>query len=311
MRISNRKILDGHAADRDDRGVSIHLRNRLTLLCSCIVVCMLLSQTGCQLFRRASAPKNLAPVLFPQTPSQQQLLGGIANNARRVRQLSSTVKINMDGAPKLKGSLQLERPRRLRVKAGLLGVSELGVDVGSNDDLFWVWTKVNLPNQRPAIFYAAHEAFRRSNSHLRQAIPLEPVWLIEALGLIEFEPGDVHKGPFPTPEGRLRLLTTRMTPRGPQTRVSLVNRQGLIEQQSMYDADNQLIAYSNSLEYKTYASESVSLPQKIEMHVFQQGQDVKMIVESGDYQINSLYGDPQRMWAMPDPRGVEKIDIAE
>lgn len=278
-----------------------------------LMVC--LTQPGCQIFSRFGGKVDTVPILYNQLPSQQELLANLNARASRVSQLNSSVAVTMPGAPKIKGTLQVEYPDRMRMKAGLMGVSEMGVDVGSNAEHFWIWSKAALPGQPPAMYYASHEAFARSP--VRQAIPLEPRWLIDALGLIKFRPSDVHHGPVMAADGRMKLFTVRQTPTGPQTLVTLLSvSTGLIEQQAAYDSSNQLIAYTNSSNYRNYAEHQISLPQRIEMHMIQpDGQDVTLVADLGNFSIGTptvkaLYGDPIQMWAMPDPAGVPKIDLA-
>lgn len=289
----------------------------LNIVSRLVFIAMLITtQPGAQIFRgfggfgKKEAP---IPVVFSKTPTQAELLKVLADRNTRFRQLSSNVKISLDGIPKLRGTMQMELPRRLRVKAGVMGVS--GVDVGSNDDLFWVWTKVNLPNQRPTIFHATHEGFRANQSALRQAIPLEPVWLIEGLGLLQFEPTDTHQGPFVTPEGFLELYTTRQTDTGKTLRVTTVHRQqGIVLQQALYvkrdEVSYDLIAYTVSKDYKSWPDRGISLPQKIEMHLFQNGQAAgKMVIEPSDYRFDSLHGAPAQMWGLPQADGVDSVDL--
>jgi len=264
-------------------------------------------------FSKLFKKEDPLPVVFNRTPTQAELVQHITNNNSKFRQLSSDLVVSLDGTPKLRGTMQLELPRQMRIKAGVIGMS--GVDVGSNDENFWVWTKVRLPNQKPAIFHASHEGFKNANSSVRQAIPLEPVWLLEGLGLIQFEQTDVHRGPSVTPEGHLRLTSFRQTPRGINARVVLVHaKHGTVLQQALYVSQNsnsqyKLIAYTDSMDYKYFPKQGTSLPEKIEMHLFQNGQQAKMIIEASDFQFNSLYGDPYQMWAMPTPQGVQAIDL--
>lgn len=261
-------------------------------------------------FFKVGWKKDPLPVVFNRTPTQAELVQHITNNNSQFRQLSSDLVVSLDGAPKLRGTMQLELPRRLRIKAGVLSMNSLGVDVGSNDQDFWVWTKVNLPNQKPAIFHSSHEGFKNANSRVRQAIPLEPVWLLEGLGLIQFEQGDIHKGPDITREGYLRLFTIRQTPTGRKVRVMLIHpKHGTVLQQALYDDQNQLLAYTDSMDYKSFSKQGAALPEKIEMHLFQNGQETKMVIEASDFQFDSLYGDPNQMWSMPKPNGVQAIDL--
>lgn len=288
-----------------------------TALVRCVVVVFLslvmLTQSGCQIFRRAgtsSAPIPLRQQI--QLPSQQQLLAALKSRSDSVRQLNSRVTVSLPGAPKIKGTLQVEFPDRMRMKAGVMGASELGVDVGSNAQEFWIWSKAHLPGQPPAFYHANHLAFARSP--IRKSIPLEPKWLIEAIGLPHFSPTDVHYGPTQTPDGRMKLFTVHRTAGGRQTRATLLaGGTGLVEQQAIYDANNRLIAYTNSTDYKIYPDENLSLPQKVELNVLQpDGQMMKIKIDMGTFSINSLYGDPNKMWAKPTPPGgVRNIDLTQ
>ena len=267
-----------------------------------------------QLFKawgRSSGSAKSIPTAFNATPTQGQLLQHLARSTAAVKQVDASISVSMAGAPKLKGTLQIERPLRLRLKAGVLGVDQMGVDVGSNNDLFWIWTRVPIPGQAPTLMFAYHEQFKRSSGALRQAIPLEPSWLINALGLVEFSPNDFHEGPTTTPQGRLRLVTVSNAPAGRQYRITIIDPQsGLIEQQSIYDEKRNLVAYTNSTRYQFYPQHSVSLPNKIEMHLFTEGQEQKLTLTTAQFNINSLFGDPNRMWAMPQPANVQRIDLS-
>ena len=276
-----------------------------------LLALILTTQTGCQLFGGFGKRIPVAPVVFRNTPTKDQLIQTLNAQSSAVRQLSTKVKVAMDGMPKLRGTLQMERPGRMRLKAGLLGVSEMGVDVGSNDQLFWVWVRASIPGERPAIYYAKHDQWQ--NSPIQRSLPLDPAWLIDGTGLAEFKPTEQHEGPFSDGDGRLKLITFRQTGSGRQTRVTLIDpKSAQIEQQAVYDANNRLLAYTNSTDYRVHQETGVNLPHRIEMHVYQNGgQEVKMVVEAADYSINALYGDPQKMWGMPTPGDVPAINLAE
>lgn len=284
-----------------------------------VVVCAffylsLCSPVDAQWFKRLSRPAaNPIPIAFNGMPTQDQLLQRLATQTASVKQVDASVSVALKGAPKLKGTIQIERPMRLRLKAGVLGADQLGVDVGSNDELFWIWTRVPIPGQAPTLMYAFHEQFKRSSGAARQAIPLEPSWLISALGLVEFSKDDFHQGPLTTAQGRLKLITVSNADSGRQYRITIINAQhGLIEQQSIYDENRNLIAYTNSTGYKFYPEHNISLPNKIEMHLFTaDGQEQQLTVTTNGFNINSLFGDPQRMWTMPQPANVQKIDLSQ
>ena len=258
-----------------------------------------------------SAPANNIPAAFNAPPNQQQFLRWVVQHTANVKQVDARIQVSMTGTPKLRGSIQIERPNRMRLKAGVLGMNEMGVDVGSNDELFWIWTRVALPGQSPTLMWANHDSFRQSTSEIRKAVPLEPEWLIDALGLVDFSTYQSHSQPTPQPGGRMQMISSRMSADGKQYRVTVFDaRRGIIEQQSVYNQQGQLIAFTNSSDHVFYPQHNISLPRKIELHLFQNGQEITMLVTTDSYKINSLYGDPNLMWQMPDPGDVQRINLA-
>ncbi len=276
-----------------------------------ILACLLLlvAQTGCQVFHRFRAQESV-PVVFQAAPDQYDLLQHLQSQSDRAQQIEADVKVSMDGMPSLRGTMVVERPYNLRLKAGLMGLTEMGVDVGSNEELFWVWSKVPTMNSPGAIYYARHSEYQASS--MRQAIPLEPSWIIDALGLVNFSPADQHTGPFPRSDGQLEIRSTIATPQGPTIRVCVVDpKRGYISQQAFYDKNNQLVAYLNSTCYQYEPESGVSLPRHIELFVRQaDGKTMKLAIDANSYRVNSIYGDRARLWSMPNPGDVQMVDIA-
>ena len=286
-----------------------------------IVVLLLLPQNASgQFFSKLWKKPNPIPILFQQTPNQQQLLNALNSRYQSVRQLSSSISVSIDGMPtKIKGTLQVEFPDRMRLKAGVMGVSEFGIDVGSNENDFWIWSKAALPGQPPAFYFANHQAFKQSSIH--QQLPLDPKQLVDALGLVAFAPNQEHRGPAVNADGRLQLVTVTQTHSGNQYRSTLINAAtGLIEQQAIYSANMARIAWSNSVDYRNYpigqTGNSISLPQRVEIHMDMKDQagkiqTQKITVDLGTFSIDSLYGDPRKMWEMPDGGRTQKINLAQ
>jgi hypothetical protein len=247
--------------------------------------------------------------VFQQPPSQIQLVEAINSRARQVEQLQANIRLEADGMPKLRGTLQLERPDRLRLKAGLMGVSELGVDLGSNSELFWVWAKAVMPGQTPAIYFARHSELRRQVN--RAAIPIEPQWIFDALGLSEFGPDEQVRGPYAGWGEMVTLVSTRPSNAGPITRTTLVDpKTASIYQQAFYDSSNRLIAYADAINHRRYDELGISLPHRVELVVLDAGRrQNRLVVETGDYKINALYGDPDKMWSMPAADGVPRVNL--
>ena len=88
----------------------------------------------------------------------------------------------------LTGNIAVEGPRNFRLTAGALGMTE-EADFGSNPDWFWFWIR---RSQAPFVFRARHDDMQHSEM-LRQAIPFQPDWLIEALGVVRIDPKQVTR----------------------------------------------------------------------------------------------------------------------
>jgi hypothetical protein len=273
---------------------------------------LMVTQTGCHVFRGFGTRPAPVPVVFNTPPAQTDLLAKLNEHASRVKQLQSNVMIELPGSPRLNGTLLLERPDRLRMKAGVAGMTELGFDIGSNSEVFWLWNKASVPGQPPpAIHYARQSDYHRIQQ--MAALPLEPQWIIDATGVVEFSPDEVHQGPYTGQDGRMRINTLRRTPDGHVTRVAVIDpKTALIMQQALYDSANRLIGYTNASNFEYFAEQQVSLPRRIEIHLTsQQDEDIKLVINATQFRINSFYGNPDQTWSMPTPDGVPLINLAE
>lgn len=266
--------------------------------------------SGCQIFTRFRHDALNAPAILEKSASLDQLIAAVRAQSERVNQLKTDVRVSAPGTPTLRGDLQIERPSRLRLQAGVLGISDLGFDLGSNDDSFWVWKKAALPGDPPTLYFASHRGFQQSQ--LREHLQLQPLWLVDALGLIEFHPEDQHTGPFPRPDGRVEIRSFSQSPARPAVRVAVIDpAKAIVNQQSFYDQSGKRLAYLNSIQHQYYPEHQVSLPQRIEIHIADgDGQTSRLTVDSGKYLINSLFGDPDLLWQMPNPPDVRRVDLS-
>jgi hypothetical protein len=228
----------------------------------------------------------------------------------RVYQLhSDSVTLSLPGVPALRASLALQRPRNIRLRAHFVGVGQV-LDFGSNDERFWVLVDAPqlLTNVPRAVYHARHDQFRRSAA--RQALPLEPQSLIEAFGLVRFDPAAVHEGPYRRGNGQLEIRSRIASPDGDLTRVVVVHESyGWILEQHLYDARGQLLASALASGHRFYPAAAVSLPHRVEIRLPPPAQPVQIDVQT--YAINQLYGDPAQLWTMPAFPGYPLIDLGD
>lgn len=294
------------------RQASINAAELARSLGRVLVLSILAANSGCRVMDQFRAPTAVAPtILDPAATTLDQLTSALNARTAKVRQLKSSVRVAAAGMPGLRGDLLVERPQRLRLQAGLMGMNEAGFDLGSNDEAFWIWQKVALPGQPETFWYARHIDYQ--HSQLRAALQLQPVWLIDALGLVEFSPSDRHEGPLPRPDGRVEIRTWSSRPGQTAIRRTVLDPRTLeVHQQSFYEPNGQLVAWLDSIRHEHYEDPGISLPRRIDIHVpGGSGEQMRLTVDAGQYSINSIYGDPAKLWQMPEPAGVRRVNLSE
>ncbi len=269
--------------------------------------------TGCEWLRQFRNSEPPIPVAFNNAPTLEQLTAAVNQNTENVRQIQSAVKVSMDGVPaKLSGNLALEQPKNLRIQAGVLGVPELGVDIGSNDSVFWVWSKASVGGMEPVMLYSTHRDFASSNA--AKLLPIQPQWITQALGLVSFDSNDEHSGPFARNDGRVEIRSRIKTPQGLVTRVVVMDpRFGVINQIAMYDSSNNRIAYANAFRYVYNHEHQVRLPRHLEIFFNDPNtrKENKLSITLDNVSVNSFYGDRETIWTMPRPQDVRTIDVSK
>ena len=247
-----------------------------------------------------------APQVLMTGSSLDQVITAVNANAARIQSIqtnnASITVPGMPGIPLLGGKIAAQRPGRFHLVAGT-AITGDEVDMGSNDELFWFWVKRNEP---PALFYARHDQF--AGSAAQQLMPIEPQWLLDAIGFAEFRPGDVHNGPVPAGNGKVEITSVMQTRTGQLTKRTVVDatRAWVIEQH-VYDAQGTLIASAVAkTPFRYYEQAKVSLPEKVDIRI--PASDLSLSIQMGTVEINTLGENPQ-LWAMPSKPGVPLTDL--
>ena len=236
----------------------------------------------------------------------QQVISTVNNNSAGIRKFS-TNHAELSGPDflvTLRGvNIAFERPKRLRIRARSIAQTEL--DLGSNDELFWIWLR-RSPQQ--ALYYCRHE--RYATSPIRQMLPVDPQWLIDALGISEFDPALPHQGPFPLKEGGLEIRTIRETPDGPMTKITVIDEtKGTIVRQHLFNAQGRLVATSLIREHHYDPVSGLTMARKIEIRC--PSAQFTMHLDLGNLKINRLAGNPQELWSMPHYDDYPLVDLSD
>lgn len=255
-----------------------------------------------------ATPGPAAPQVLAESSSREQIVAAVNQNSARIRSLSVTgaqITIpGMMGLPLLTGNIAAERPNHFRLTAGT-GLSGQELDLGSNDELFWIWVRRNQP---PAVYFCRHDQF--ANSNIRQVMPVEPTWLLAALGIVDIDPATVYDGPILRGDGRVELRTRLPSPSGMLNKVLVIDaRRAWVVEQYVYDATGATLLASAAAEsHRYYPTEQVSLPDRVAIKLPTTG--LALTIDLGTVAINQLPGDPRQLWALPTIPGAAQHDLS-
>lgn len=245
------------------------------------------------------------PRMLPQTATMDQIVAVVNENANRVQSLQSTsATLSVAGAPSLRATVALAPPRRLRLRAdGSLTGPEL--DLGSNDDLLWLWVRRNQP---PAMFFCRHEQFGMSNA--RQIIPVEPEWLIDAAGLGRIDTTQPLEGPFPVHGDRVEIRSRKMTSTGEITQITVVDQwEGTVVEQDVYNPQGQLLAVARSSRFIRDPASGATLPRSIDVQW--PTAQLSFHLDVANWLVNSAANDNPTLWTKPEYPGYPNVDLAD
>lgn len=273
-----------------------------------LLVLTLFSASGasCPQFVRSYGPP--LPRVLPPAPALSDVIHVVNNNSARVQSLATEdASISVPFMPSLRARLYLERPRRFRL-LGDTAFSGLEVDLGSNDELFWFWAK---RNPQPAIFYCRHDQFEQSVA--RRLLPVEPQWLIEALGVVTLDPAASYEGPSPVGPGRLRISSWIDSGQGRMLKVTEVDEsQGWVVAQYLYNERQQPVASAVASHHGRDPVTGVVLPARIQIETpaTDASPQLSLRVDLRNVRVNQPGLSPQ-LWTLPTYQGYPPLNLAD
>ncbi|MGD9724040.1 MAG: hypothetical protein AB7O59_22495 [Pirellulales bacterium] len=244
------------------------------------------------------------PRALPPSPSLDQIVNIVNDNSARINSLSApAATITMAGYPALSANINFMRPRSLRLVAHKFIGPEL--DVGSNDELMWFWVRRAQP---PALYFCSHSQF--GTSAARQVLPVDPEWLIEALGLITFDRSGQIEGPFPVGSGRVEIRTRNNTSTGTVSRIVIIDdSRGIVLEDHIYDGQGVRLATARLSGHKHDPATGAKLPRHVDIQWPPAGMEIAL--ELGDVTINQLSATPQELFTKPVYQGFSEVDLAQ
>lgn len=243
-------------------------------------------------------------MIAASNPTLEQITSAINRNSQMIRNFTAeNASVYVPGVViPLQSRIIFERPKRLRIQGAASSLSGKEFDFGSNDTLFWFWMR----RLQGEMYYCRHDQF--AVCPVRNAVPIEPDWLIDALGIAEFKPTDRHTGPLPAADGNWEIVSECQMPSGQFTKRTIVDSKiGWVLRQEMYSPQNELVARSVATDLRYDRSTGIYYPKRIEVQC--QGADGAITIDLGAPVFNAAQPIPQATFDMPAFDAYRAIDL--
>ncbi|RMG40458.1 MAG: hypothetical protein D6725_03370 [Planctomycetota bacterium] len=233
---------------------------------------------------------------IPLDADKDRIVAALNDNIEPVqawRCRGASIRVRQAGQPPvlLSAQIAVARPRRLRLVASLLGRDE--VDIGSNDREFWCWIRRNDP---PMVLTGLHDSPARA-----AAIPFEPEWLMQALGVLPLDPTE-YRLEHSDEQRYVFLVDDRATLAGvPVYRVMTVDLfSGVIVAHTVYDRQGRVLLRARLTDFRTDERTGVPLPHRVALEWPPAG--IAMSIGLREIEVNPTEI-PESVWQRP-PGGV-------
>ena len=296
-------------ADVDDSLPTDSLPRGLRLWIIPAVIMLAMFQCGCVTHRTFSTfsqrdPMAGAPRLQnASNPHKEELVAHLNRNISRIHGWRANGARIQVGGISLAGKLAVERDRHVRLVVSSPLRSE--VDLGSNDEGFWVWSR----HMDPAFVTCRHENIVAARQKL--GVPFEPDFLMQALSVMPISASEMSME-VDTADQKARLVQSFPSAHGrPLRRVVLVDLKkgnGIIVEHSLYDGGARPLALAKLRDHRLDRESGAVLAHHVSLEW--PAQQMKMSMELGKIQINPP-SIPSEIWDMPKFPGVTVTRLDE
>ena len=273
-----------------------------------LILFTILVAGGATCARRRDLAEFAPPIVFKNSPTLEEIAAQL-NKSQAIQRLESpAITISSpELITKLQGNLVWQSPSNFRLQA-YPGTRLMGtvLDAGSNNDVFWLQTQMPPP---PTIYYARHDEFE-SQIGPRPHLPVSPLWLKEAFGVIALDPTMRHDGPVMRADGNVQVQSWIPTQRGEYRRLLVIDPQRCVVIQTvLYDAQEKLVAHAFQSDHKYHASVGISLPRKVQIELQPDKGSVIAFTVDVEATVNQTVGNDEHRFTMPDTSGLSIVNL--
>ncbi len=290
----------------DDISETIRSSKKLRVVVCCLVG--LLLPGGCHSANRW--PGLTPPCVLDPGVTQAQLVEHLNKNiigspkhGGLVSWRANNAKIHVTGIPlALPANIAVESSRNLRIVVSNPMTRGQEVDIGSNAERFWFWSK-----DAPGIMTCQHEDVHVAMSHMNLPIQIEPDWLMEIFGVIPINNDEYTM--VRSQVGTAELVAARQTPDGKiMERIIVVDTcQGVITEHALKEPGGEIIARAKLDKYFESPS-GVLLPMVYQIEW--PAAKVSMTINLNNPEANpATLAHNTSLWEVPSIPGVRVVDV--
>lgn len=232
-----------------------------------LLAAAVLGSSGCVGFGRWGWPRRPPPCVLHPGATKQEIVAHVNRNLSPptgapplTAWRCTDADARFNGLPAAKASLEVEAPRRLRIRAQMPFTYSPVADFGSNDELVWLWDQ-----SAPGILTIRHEELPQALS--RMQVPFDPDWLMEVLGVEQIDASDYELVAPEPPQKWVELVAETPAPTGETVRrilrVDLC--QGRIEEHRIETLDGRVVAAARLMDYRPDATGQYVLPHLVQI----------------------------------------------
>ena len=259
------------------------------------------------LFRSSQTAERL-PATNPTAPD---LVNYLNRNAQRIQSLECA-HVDLDVKQGMQpfhvdARIACQKPRNFRMHATALGKTE--ADIGSNDQEFWYWIARGDP-------YLIHCSYQDLASGARTPFPFQPEWIIEALGMAEFDPNQKYEA---VPKGNsLELVQSSTNSRGERIQKvtvfsNVISAPVRVTDHILRNAKGEEICRAKILEVQEVAK-GIVIPRKVVLSYPGEKLEMRMTLWTrlDDVRLNTQIDAEQAkaLFTRPTLSGVQSYDLA-
>ncbi len=205
-------------------------------------------------------------------------------------------------------SIQVAAPRsfRLRVNQPLSNMAML--DIGSNNEQFWVWSK-DAPER--VVLTCRHDQIAETASQMHLPMPVQPEWLMEVLGVVPLDPNEFRMERGKNHGSFVNLIAECHGPAGePVQRVIQVDAcHGIIREHMLLNAEGSTIARASFSGHYHDPETKLVLVKKIRIELPQD--KMVLALDLNGIEVNPPLSDDSVVWQVPQLPGHKTIDLAK